>query len=165
MTNKYDDEIKEAVLTQLPYGYDWRLYKCQLRAESRLDPDAVSPAGAKGLAQFMPRTWIQIRNELHFPRYTSAHTPEYAIIAGAYYMNKLINKWSAPRPLLDRYCLALASYNAGFGNMLEAQKCADNVNGYKEIIAELYQVTGKNSKETTTYVKRILALYIRLVVG
>ncbi len=164
MINKYDDAIKEAVLTQLP-GYDWRLYKCQLIAESGLNPDAVSPAGAKGLAQFMPRTWVQIRDELRFPRYTSEHTPEYAIIAGAYYMNKLRCKWSAPRPDFDRCCLALASYNAGFGSLLKAQKVAGGVNAYSEIIASLYTVTGENSHETTTYVKRILALYIELVVG
>ena len=141
MTNKYDDAIKDAVLIHLPHGYDWRLYKCQLIAESGLNPEAVSQVGAKGIAQFMPKTWVQIRNELRFPRYSSAHNPEYAIIAGAYYMNKLIGKWSSP------------------------QRCADNVNGYREIIAGLYQITGKNSHETSTYVKRILALYIKLVVG
>jgi membrane-bound lytic murein transglycosylase F len=164
MTNVYDEAIKAAVAEHMP-GYDWRLYKCQLIAESGLNPDAVSPVGAKGLAQFMPKTWIQIRNELNLPRYSSAFNSKYAIVAGAYYTNKLRCKWSAPRPEMDRHCLALASYNAGFGNMLEAQKCAGGVNGYREIIAGLYQVTGKHSNETTTYVKRILAMYVKLIVG
>ena len=164
MTTKFDDMIKAAVEKHLP-GHDWRLYKCQLIAESALNPDAVSPVGAKGLAQFMPKTWVQIRKELGLPRSARASNPGHAIVAGAYYMRKLLDKWTSPRPDIDRYCLALASYNAGFGNLLEAQKCAGGANGYKEIIDDLYQVTDRNSHETTTYVKRILASYVKSVVG
>lgn len=163
-TTEYDGFIKAAVDAHFK-SCDWRLYRSQLIAESGLNPDAVSPVGAKGVAQFMPKTWIQIRNELDLPRSASPHNPEYAAEAGAYYLAKLFRKWSAPRPNLDRFCLALASYNAGFGNMLEAQKCAGGANGYKEIIAALPRVTGKHSVETTTYVRRILAYYVKTVLG
>ena len=35
------------------------VFAAQIAAESGWDPDAVSPAGARGIAQFMPATWDQ----------------------------------------------------------------------------------------------------------
>lgn len=164
MINAYDELIRQAVALHLQ-DYDWRLYKAQLHAESALNPDAVSPVGAKGIAQFMPKTWMQVKKQLSFSRHASSKDPYYAVYAGAYYMSRLIGKWTSPRPDADRYCLALASYNAGAGNLFKAQKAAGNVNDYSSIIGALPQITGKNSHETTTYVKRILASYVKLIVG
>jgi soluble lytic murein transglycosylase-like protein len=164
MTTQYDAAIKQAAEQYLP-GYDWRLLKAQYLAESRLDPDAVSPAGAHGIAQFMPGTWSDVAKELGYPADITPFDPEAAIPAGAYYMAKLLNGWSAPRPDIDRYCLALASYNAGFGNLLKAQKAAGGANDYASIIKALPQVTGKNAVETTTYVKRILNYWHGMVTG
>lgn len=160
----YDQQIQAAAELHLN-KYDWRLYKAQLIAESNLNPTAVSPVGAKGIAQFMPPTWRQIRKEMQFPKVASATDPKYAIPAGAYYMAKLLRKWSAPRPDMDRYCLALASYNAGFGSLLNAQKKAHGANDYKTIAKHLHLVTGKHSTETINYIKRILGTFIKSVVG
>jgi len=55
MNKKYDALIKTAQKKYLP-GTDWRLLKAQLTQESDLNPRAVSPAGAQGIAQFMPNT-------------------------------------------------------------------------------------------------------------
>lgn len=158
----YDGMIKEATEKHLP-GVDWRLYKAQLIAESRLNPNALSPAGAEGIAQFMPRTWAQMVRELQLPATAKPTDPQYAIVAGAYYTSKKLRGWSAPRPEADRYCLALASYNAGFGNMLKAQTVAEGSAAYSDIIAALPQVTGRHSRETRTYVRRILRTYSTLV--
>ncbi len=160
----YDKQIKAAAELYLT-KYDWRLYKAQLIAESNLNPTVVSGAGAEGIAQFMPATWKQISKEMNLPRNATAKDPEYAIPAGAYYMAKLLYKWSAPRPDMDRYCLSLASYNAGFGSLLRAQKAAYNVNDYKTIIKCLPGITAKHSTETINYVKRILGTYVKSVVG
>src|SRR5258708_34941439 len=53
MTDKYDDLFRAAAEAN---GLDWLLLKAQAIEESGLDPDATSPAGAKGIAQFMRNT-------------------------------------------------------------------------------------------------------------
>lgn len=138
---------------------DWRLIKAQLCAESNLNPNATSPVGAMGIAQFMPATWEQMRFQLEMPVSASAYSHIYAIPACAYYMSELTKKWHSPRPEADRYCLALASYNAGMGNILKAQKLADMATDYHSIITRLPDVTGENATETIEYVKRIFAIW------
>jgi hypothetical protein len=71
----------------------------QLMAESGFDPDAGSPAGAQGIAQFMPSTAASygLRNPFD---------PEEAIDAEAHLMSDLIRQFGSPE-------LALAAYNAG----------------------------------------------------
>lgn len=143
---------------------DWRWFKAQLYQESLLDSDAVSPVGARGLAQFMPGTWADVSRQLGVPD-VSPHTARYAVNFGAFYMLKLRNGWSAPRPELDRWDLARASYNAGFGNLLKAQKQAGGANRYAAIIKALPLVTGHHSRETITYVERIHRWHKELICG
>jgi len=59
----------------------------------------------------------------------------------------------------------LASYNAGMGNLLKAQKKVGGKLLYKEIIQGLPEVTGKHSKETIDYVQKILSYYLHSVIG
>lgn len=165
MPSQYDKPIQQAAEKHLP-GVDWRLLKAQYQAESLLDPNAVSPAGAQGIAQFMPRTWSDVSKALGYPADITPFDPEAAIPAGAFYMADMLDGWTAPRPEMDRYCLALASYNAGFGNLLKAQKVAGGANDYASIIRALPQVTGtKNASQTTAYVKRILHYWTGMVTG
>jgi soluble lytic murein transglycosylase-like protein len=154
--------IKNAARAYLPGG-DWRLLKAQLMQESRLKPDAVSPVGAQGIAQFMPATWSEMKKTLARDLGIIDADPfnaHHAIPACAIYMRKCYEKWTAPRPELDRYCLALASYNAGTGNILEAQELSGGANDYVSIIAYLHRVTGiKNATETRTYVENIFGYW------
>jgi membrane-bound lytic murein transglycosylase MltF len=161
-TDQYDAQIMSATHDHLP-GVDWRLVKAQLFQESRLDPQAKSHAGAMGIAQFMPATWKEIAAEMGMQNQRPTN-PGAAIPACCFYMSKLLHKWSANRPTVDRYCLALASYNAGFGNILEAQELAKGAMSYAKIIAELPAVTGKkNANETSEYVKRIYKYYHNMI--
>lgn len=160
----YDELIQQAAETFLP-GVDWRLLKAQYLAESKLDPNAVSPAGAQGIAQFMPGTWADVSKALGYPADITPFDPKAAIPAGAYYMADMLDGWTAPRPEMDRYCLALASYNAGTGHLYKAQKVAGGANDYASIIRALPQVTGHHAAETTTYVKRILHYWTGMVTG
>lgn len=159
----YDNKIRTAARDYLP-GVDWRLWKAQLYAESRLDPAAVSPVGARGVAQFMPGTWSDVVDALDLEG-VSPHMAEPAIAAGAYYMGTLRQGWSAPRPEMDRHSLAMASYNAGFGHLIKAQKRCGGPPGYAEIIACLPDVTGRHSRETITYVSRIWRHWQSMVLG
>lgn len=152
--SKYDREIKAAVILYWPDYPFWTSYKSQLYQESRLDPAAVSPVGARGLAQFMPATWTDVSKAMGLGL-MSPHVVGPAIEAGAFYMRSLRRSWSAPRPLEDRQKLAQASYNAGMGNLLKAQRECGGSNLYAEIIACLPLVTGRHSRETITYVERI----------
>jgi hypothetical protein len=75
------------------------LLAAQLYAESGFNPFAVSPAGAQGIAQFMPGTARGMGLEDPFD-------PEAAIDAQAHLMRDLLRQFGAVP-------LALAAYNAG----------------------------------------------------
>lgn len=129
--------------------------------ESRFNPIAVSPAGAVGIAQFMLPTSKQVSEELKnklalFKNGFNREDPIQSIWAQVYYMNKLFKTWDLGRTEIERLKLAFASYNAGTGNILAAQKISGNKKLWNEIKDSLYEVTGKNSKETITYVDNIL---------
>ena len=160
---EYDELIRQAAQRYL-WGYDWRLFKAQLWQESKLNPYAVSPAGAKGIGQFMPATWDQWSVKAGYAGYDVTH-PEASIFTAACYMAYLIGQWSSPRPDIDRYLLAAASYNAGLGNILKAQKRSGDALWYAPIIRCLDQVTGDASTETVTYGKRILQWWAQEITG
>lgn len=152
--DRYDEEIQKAVRIYWSDFPFWKAWKAQLYQESRLDPQAVSPVGARGLAQFMPGTWTQIIHQLGWAD-VSPHMVAPAIHAGAYYDRLLRNQWSSPRPAMDRHDLALASYNAGLGNLLKAQGLCGMATRYADIIRCLPRVTGRFSRETIDYVVKI----------
>jgi soluble lytic murein transglycosylase-like protein len=152
--DRYDGEIRAAAARWWPDGPDWKWWKAQLYQESLLNPDARSHVGAEGLAQFMPGTWAQVTRELGWSG-ISPRDAKYAIQAGAYYMAKLRRGWRSPRPTMDRHFLAAASYNAGMGHLVAAQRLCGGAPLYADIIRCLPQVTGKHAVETRTYVERI----------
>lgn len=129
--------------------------------ESRFDEKAVSPAGAVGIAQFMATTSKQVAEELKpklslFKDGFDRENPIQSIWAQVYYMNKLFKTWDLGRVEVERFKLALASYNAGTGNILKAQKLSCDKKLWHEIKLFLSSVTGKNSIETIGYVDNII---------
>ncbi len=77
------------------------LISAQIEAESGFDPRAVSPAGAQGIAQFMPATARAYGLRDPFD-------PDQAIQAQAHLMHDLLRRFASVP-------LALAAYNAGEG--------------------------------------------------
>jgi soluble lytic murein transglycosylase-like protein len=77
------------------------LLSAQLYVESGFDPNARSPAGAQGIAQFMPGTAAALGLEDPFD-------PVAAIDAQAHLMRDLLRRFASVP-------LALAAYNAGEG--------------------------------------------------
>lgn len=130
------------------------MLKAQCYQESRLNPLARSPVGAYGLCQFMPGTAKDVGRVLD-SHPDEFWLPEVSIRAAGYYMGKLNLSWKSPRPQADRYKLALASYNAGAGHLIKAQKLCGGVKLYDEIIECLPLVTGKHSRETIDYTVKI----------
>jgi hypothetical protein len=88
------------------YGLDPEIFVRQMVQESGLNPDAVSPVGAVGIAQIMPGT---ARDPGFGVRPISdRNDPEESLRFGAEYMRALLDKYGD-------YGLALAAYNAGPG--------------------------------------------------
>jgi hypothetical protein len=84
------------------------LLAAQLMAESNFDPYASSPAGAQGIAQFIPSTAAAYGLRDPFD-------PVEAMDAQAHLMSDLIHQFGSPQ-------LALAAYNAGPA-LVEACNC------------------------------------------
>lgn len=159
----FDELIRLAARDHLP-EYDWRLFRAHLVTESNLNAYAVSPAGAKGIGQFMPKTWLEWRVKSGYPNADETN-PEASIFTAACYMAHLLGQWKSPRPQIDRYLLAAASYNSGLGDILKAQKAAKMANGYREIMARLPEIEPFHSTETINYGKRILANWAKEITG
>jgi membrane-bound lytic murein transglycosylase F len=155
---KFDPYFSKYTKRYFGPGFDWRIFKAQAVAESRLKAAAESHVGAKGIMQIMPRTFKEIRNKNPTIKGTRAQ-PRWNIAAGIYYDRQLWNTWKAERPFQDRLNFMFGSYNAGKMNIIKAQKLAAesgrNPNLWPAIESELPEVTGKNSRETIGYVNKI----------
>lgn len=149
------------------YGWqqsvDWLLLKAQVKAESNFDPNAQSKVGARGLAQFMARTFEEWRDGsagIQAPPdvdlvLLDPRDPEDAIRAHAAYMAWLLKQMDGD------IREALASYNWGIGNMrrlIQAQGAAwaahlpEETQSYIARIETNYQ---RYKKETTSAFKAV----------
>jgi hypothetical protein len=158
----YREEIERAVRLywgSFQYPEAWA---AQLYQESLCDPAAVSPVGAAGLAQFMPATWRETAARLGVD--ATPHD-DIAIEAGAFYMMQQMGIWRAPRPHFERWQLALASYNAGAGNIIGAQTKCGGARDWSDVQPCLQGVTGHHSRETTTYVVRTKRWWREMAAG
>lgn len=92
------------------------LLAAQLDAESGWNPRAVSPAGAQGLAQFLPSTWATEGIDGDGDGTADPFRPADAIASQAGYLCTLLTAVTAdPQLTGDRLELALAAYNTGLG--------------------------------------------------
>ena len=98
------------------------LLAAQVEVESNWNPKAESPAGAQGLAQFMPDTWARWGGDLDEDGQASPFDPGDALRAQATYMCHLLDTMLASGlgggNELAVIGLALAGYNAGPGAVL-----------------------------------------------
>lgn len=92
----------------------------QLHVESDFRPRVVSPAGAKGIAQFMPATWKAYGIDGNGDGKRRALDPQDAIPSAAEY-NCQVLTYIRDVPGDDRVTLMLAAYNAGPGAVREYQ--------------------------------------------
>lgn len=121
------------------------LIAAQLEAESGWNPRAVSPAGAQGIAQFMPGTWAMYGEDYSGDGLADPFDPADAIPAQGALMCALFSqvRGASLTGRLTRGTIeqnALAGYNAGLGNVFPS-------GGFPIGITE-----------TDAYVPRILAL-------
>jgi len=153
-------------------GWDWRLLAAQVAQESRFDPRARSWAGARGLLQLMPRTAreVGVRNP---------SDPAQNVAGGVRYLAMLSEAWKDEIPdEAERLKFVLASYNAGRGHVLDAQRLAekhgDNPRSWDDVAYWLLQKSKPavyrdrvvrygyvRGLEPVQYVSRILERYDR----
>lgn len=105
----FDQLIRESART---HGLDWRLMAAVAFHESGFDPRVSSSAGAVGLMQVLPTT----ASAMGFP---DPWEPSQNIEAGTRYLRWLYDIFSGSSEP-DRVSLALASYTAGLGHVLDA---------------------------------------------
>ncbi|ADR37298.1 Lytic transglycosylase catalytic [Oceanithermus profundus DSM 14977] len=100
------------------FGLEPELLWAVMRVESRFDPEAVSPTGAKGLMQFVAATWSDVARRLG-EEGADPFDPEAAVRFGAYYLRHLLD-------VCDRELVcALAGYNGGPGYTRRALAAED----------------------------------------
>ena len=109
---------------------DWRLLAAIGYQESKWDPRAASPTGAKGLMQLTRETATE----------TKVKDPDDArqsIFGGARYFEQVFKKIPAHVPEPDRTWFALAAYNIGFGHLEDArvlaQKAGRNPDSWQDV--------------------------------
>lgn len=96
------DEIIQGAADQ--YGVEPSLIKAVISVESNGNHQAVSPAGAQGLMQLMPKTAAELG-------VIDPFDPKQNIMAGTRYLSRLLDRYQGNQKL------ALAAYNWGMGNL------------------------------------------------
>lgn len=155
--DKYDTKYDEYFMkySKLYFGaqFNQRQFKAQAIAESGLNATVISPVGAIGIMQIMPKTWKELTS------IGNITSPRQNISMGILYDSKLFNQQVAERPLNDRLNFTFASYNAGLGNLLKCQKLCNNdiynCNLYNNVILYSTKVTTQKYTETLGYVIKI----------
>jgi soluble lytic murein transglycosylase len=135
--------------SRVPTGKMWSITHGITRQESSFDRAAVSHAGARGLMQLMPGTAAEQAGKMgvgyDWQRLTT--DPSYNVMLGSAYFQRLLNNWDGNVPL------AVASYNAGAGNVRKwVARYGDPRQG-KDVLQWIEQIP---YSETKGYVQRVI---------
>ena len=136
------------------YNVPEALIYATIKVESNFEPNAVSSAGAKGLMQIMPDTFLWLTGDEHLGENlhkSELFDAEVSIKYGTYYLNYLYQKF-------DRnWNTALAAYNGGEGNVakwLADPEYSDGEGNLTNIpFKETANYVDKVNKEIDTYKK------------
>ncbi len=130
---KFDRLITEAATK---YGVDVDLIRAVIKAESNFNPRARSPVGAEGLMQLMPA----LQKDFGI---TDPFDPRQNVMGGVRYLSKLLDMHGG------NVALALASYNAGPGNVARYGGIPPfrETRNYVKKITDWYNETNTNTNE------------------
>ncbi|MGZ2411412.1 peptidoglycan lytic transglycosylase [Sphingomonas sp. F9_3S_D5_B_2] len=127
----------------------WSLAHGISRQESSFDPYAVSHAGARGTMQLMPGTAREQAGKLGvgYDSYRLGSDPNYNVMLGSAYFQRLLNSWDGNVPL------AVASYNAGAGNVRKWVRAYGDPRGSVDVLKWIEAIP---FVETRAYVQRVI---------
>jgi len=99
------------------YNFDWRLVAAAVYQESHFNPNARSFTNVRGLMQVTDATAREMG-------ITNRMNPAQSIRAGIKYLDKMYKKFAHIEDDYQRMLFSLASYNIGYGHVLDALKIA-----------------------------------------
>jgi len=131
------------------FGVDRALIYALIRQESRFNPKAKSPAGARGLMQLMPRTasFVARDRRLHGAQRHRLFDPSTNLELGQRYIRMLLSDAAIGG---DLFMLA-AAWNGGPGNLSKWRRRSDHLND------PLFFIECLPSRETRIFIERVLA--------
>ena len=130
-------------------GELWSLAHGISRQESSFDPYAVSHAGARGMMQLMVGTARDQAGKLGvgFDSYKLISDPSYNVMIGSAYFRHMLDIWGGNVPL------AVASYNAGSGNVGKWVRQYGDPRGQVDVLKWIEAIP---FTETRAYVQRVI---------
>ena len=157
--DRFDDSFRKYSKRYFGPTYDWRVFKAQGLTESNLDSTARSHVGARGVMQLMPSTYREIVSRNPDIRRHAIDDPEGNIAAGISYDRRLWRQWEQDSVGFHCREFMFASYNAGRGTILDAQRAARaaqlDAHVWPSIERVAPRVPGWRYRETLGYVQRI----------
>ncbi len=139
-------------------GPRWADRAAQVKQESRFNPKALSPVGARGIAQFMPATWAWSQRMGWIPAGADPWDPSFGIQAQhglmGYHEARLATVFQSWQGAFDG---SLGAYNAGEGSVRKAVRLARDLGLADDAawLRTLPRVTGSHAQETQGYVRQI----------
>ena len=136
-------------LTSSVSGEVWSVAHGITRQESSFDPYVVSHAGARGLMQLMTGTAREQAGKMgvDYDGYRLISDPNYNVMLGSAYFQRLLNNWNGSVPL------AVASYNAGSGNVRKWINAYGDPRGQVDMLKWIEAIP---YVETRAYVQRVI---------
>jgi soluble lytic murein transglycosylase len=127
----------------------WSLAHGISRQESSFDPYAMSHAGARGMMQLMTGTAREQAGKMGigYDSYRLISDPSYNVLLGSAYFQRMLNIWDGNVPL------AVASYNAGSGNVGKWVRQYGDPRGRVDVLKWIEAIP---FVETKGYVQRVI---------
>jgi soluble lytic murein transglycosylase len=127
----------------------WSLAHGISRQESSFDPYAVSHAGARGMMQLMTGTAREQAGKMGvgYDGYRLITDSNYNVMIGSAYFQRMLDMWGGSVPL------AVASYNAGYGNVRKWINAYGDPRGQVDVLKWIEAIP---YVETKGYVQRVI---------
>lgn len=138
----------EPVFKKYANDFDWRLLAALSYQESHWNPDAVSPTGVRGMMMLTLPTAksVGVTNRLD---------PEESIRGGAIYLRRMLNRIPESIDEHEKIWFSLASYNIGFGHVMDARRITESLGGdpnsWADVKARLPLLTKSEYHKKTRY--------------